>query len=122
MTDEPASELAEASVDTSVPNPQEFASRRELARFLESAVDRLPDEFRAVFMLRAVEQLTVAETADCLDLNPQTVKTRYHRARRLLKAGIRAALTDTLDELYPFAGARCDRIVASVFKRLPKPH
>src|SRR5262249_49329558 len=66
--------------------PENLAIGGEILRVLQTAIDNLPVEFRAVFMLRGVEQLSIAETAAMLDLNPATVKTRFHRARRLLQA------------------------------------
>ncbi|HYG91901.1 MAG TPA: RNA polymerase sigma factor [Azospirillum sp.] len=103
---------------TAASNPEELFAVAELKRLVEQAIDELPDGFRAVFMLRAVEQMSVQETADCLGIPPETVKSRLHRARALLQK----ALSDHLDRLVPtafgFAGERCDRIVAGVLARL----
>jgi RNA polymerase sigma-70 factor (ECF subfamily) len=91
---------------------------RELAVAVESAVDALPDDFRAVFMLRAVEQLSVAETALSLDIPEETVKTRFFRARAHLKEDLASALEAQAPRAFAFDGARCDRIVARVLERL----
>ena len=74
--DEPASDQ---------PDPERLAASGELRRLLEAAVDALPEEFRAVFVLREVEGLSTAETAACLAIRPETAKTRLHRARRMLQ-------------------------------------
>ena len=67
------------------PDPERLAASGELRRLLEAAVDALPEEFRTVFVLREVEGLSTAETAACLAIRPETVKTRLYRARRLLQ-------------------------------------
>jgi RNA polymerase sigma-70 factor (ECF subfamily) len=85
---------------------------------LERAVDGLPEHFRTVFMLRMVEGLDVNETAECLELNATTVRTRLHRAQNLLRAGITKRLEAENGGIFGFAGARCDRIVAAVLARL----
>ncbi len=72
LADDPASDQ---------PGPERRAASGELRRLLEAAVDALPEEFRAVFVLREVEGLSTAEAAACLALRPETVKTRLHRAR-----------------------------------------
>lgn len=100
------------------PDPERLASNSELRKLLESAIDSLPDDFRAVFMLRAVEGMSVAETAECLSTEPATIKTRFHRARDLLKKSLGAELGALMPSVHEFAGARCDRIVAGVLSRL----
>ena len=93
-----------------------------LRQALEQAVDRLPEEFRTVFILRAVEQLSTAETANCLGLNSATVKTRLHRARARLRAELTRRFRREQSHLFEFGGARCDRIVERVLLRLAGFH
>jgi RNA polymerase sigma-70 factor (ECF subfamily) len=100
------------------PSPETVAARTEIRHLLERAIDDLPVEFRAVFMLRAIEQLSVEETAASLDIRPETVRTRFFRARRLLRRALGRELADVLEDTFPFAGARCDRIMAKVLQRL----
>ena len=107
-----------AMMDTRMPNPERQAESAELRRLIESAIDELPDGFRAVFMLRAVEQMSIAETATLLDIRPETVKTRFHRARALMRKTMESRVTGAAEAAFPFAGARCDRIVAKVLARL----
>lgn len=105
------------------PDPEQQTARREMQRILEGAIDALPTSFRPVFVLRAVEQLTVEETAAALGIAAATVKTRFFRARRLLRRHLEAQLGTAAAEAFPFAGERCDRIVAGVFRRLEAlPH
>jgi RNA polymerase sigma-70 factor, ECF subfamily len=99
-------------------NPEGAAMRGQLRSYLESAVGDLPEEQRAVFVLRALEELSVEETARVLDVNPQTVRTRFMRARRRLQSQLQAELKLTFGEMLPFDGARCDRLVARVLERL----
>jgi RNA polymerase sigma-70 factor, ECF subfamily len=100
------------------PDPERLAASGELRRLLEAAVDALPEEFRAVFVLREVEGLSTAEAAACLALRPETVKTRLHRARRLLQEALGGRLLALSPSLFEFDGGRCDRVVARVFRRL----
>ena len=87
-------------------------------QLLEQALDRLPQKFRIVFVLREVEQLSIAETADCLGLNTATVKTRLHRARTRLRADLTQHLERERLQIFDFGGERCNRIVARVLTRL----
>lgn len=98
--------------------PENAAMGGDILRILQTAIDNLPIEFRAVFMLRGVEQLSIAETASMLDIKPATVKTRFHRARRLLQAALHRQLDDLARETYRFEGEHCDRVVANVFEHL----
>jgi RNA polymerase sigma-70 factor, ECF subfamily len=107
-----------AELTFSGPNPEQSVARGEFRRLLESAIDALPDSYRLVFILRGLEEMTVAETADCLDVEPATVKTRYHRARKILQQSLAGLVEATAGEAFPFAGERCDRIVAGVLRRL----
>jgi GTP cyclohydrolase II len=98
--------------------PEETASDRELCALVERAVDALPESFRIVFMLRAVEEMSVAETADCLDIPEDTVKTRLFRARALLQRDLSSQAEAGLSRAFSFLVPRCNRIVAGVFRRI----
>jgi RNA polymerase sigma-70 factor, ECF subfamily len=103
------------------PDPERLAASGELRRLLEAAVDALPEEFRTVFVLREVEGLSTAETAASLAIRPETVKTRLHRARRLLQERLSERLLPLSPSLFEFQGRRCDRIVGRVLAQLPTP-
>ena len=98
--------------------PEHAASGRDLLRILQAAIDRLPEEFRQVFMLRGVEQLSIAETAELLDIKQATVKTRFHRARRMLQEMLHRKLDDVVRDTFPLGGQRCDAIVGAVLTRI----
>jgi len=98
--------------------PEDLAAGGELRHLIEAAVDRLPHGFRTVFVLRAIEQLSVDETAVCLDIEPATVKTRFHRARGLMQQALRGHIEAAGLKAFDFDGPRCDRIVAAVLERL----
>jgi RNA polymerase sigma-70 factor (ECF subfamily) len=85
---------------------------------LEGAIDALPEIYRSVFVLRAVEGLSVAETATCLDVGAETVKTRFHRARSFLRKEIHGRAGVVAADVFPFHLSRCDRVVAAVFRRI----
>jgi RNA polymerase sigma-70 factor (ECF subfamily) len=99
-------------------NPEADVGTREMRRLLERAVDALPEAFRIVFVLREIEQMSVEETARHLDLKPQTVKTRLHRARRLLRSALEKQFGSALQEAYAFDGWRCERLTNTVLRRL----
>jgi len=99
-------------------NPEQQAARGELRAIIEREVEALPAHFRAVFMMRTIEQMSIEDTAACLGIPPETVKTRLFRANRLLRRALRTELEYLFDEAFPFDGARCDRIVATVLARL----
>jgi RNA polymerase sigma-70 factor (ECF subfamily) len=98
--------------------PERNAARAQSLRLIEARIDALPDVFRTVFVLRAMEELTVEETAAALGIPPATVRTRYFRARALLREALARELDLALEDAFTFAGARCDRIVAGVLARL----
>jgi RNA polymerase sigma-70 factor, ECF subfamily len=100
------------------PDPEQRASERELGAALEAAIDTLPDGFRAVFVMRDVEGLSTAETADCLGINEETVKTRLHRARTALRARLLSRAQELLPGTFSFGESRCDRVVAAVLSRI----
>jgi RNA polymerase sigma-70 factor (ECF subfamily) len=99
-------------------DPEAAAARAEVRRLLERAVDQLPATFRMVFVLREIEELSIEETADQLGLRPETVKTRLHRARRLLRQSLDRTLSSAVSEVFPCAGTRCTRITKTVLERL----
>ncbi|MGV8855013.1 MAG: RNA polymerase sigma factor [Devosia sp.] len=99
-------------------DPETEMSRMEVRQLLEQAVDELPALFRAVFVLRDIEGLSIEETAVQLALKPETVKTRLHRARRLLRTAIEAQMSGAFASLFPFDGARCVGMVDRVLARL----
>jgi RNA polymerase sigma-70 factor (ECF subfamily) len=101
-------------------NPEEQALRGEVGRALRSAVDRLPESYRSVFVLRDVEELSTAETAECLELSEEAVKTRLHRSRALLRRDLEGRIRPGLAEVYPFMGQQCDRMVARVMERIER--
>ena len=107
--------------DAAAENPERSAARREIRQLLERAVDDLPEAYRVVFVMRAIEEMSVEETASYLNMRAETVKTRLHRARRLLRKALDAQLSSTLTEAFPFAGARCARIADAVLARLAPP-
>ena len=103
---------------TTAETPESQAIRGELRAMLQAAVDALPDTYRSVFVLREVEQLSTSETAECLELSEEAVKTRLHRSRALLRRQLQAGLGPAIAEAYPFLGIRCDRMVARVLRRI----
>jgi RNA polymerase sigma-70 factor (ECF subfamily) len=99
-------------------NPEADANRAEVRRLLERAVDGLPEAYRTVFVMREIEQMSVDETASQLGIIPETVRTRLHRARRLLRDALREKLGSCLQDAYAFDGERCERMTRTVLRQL----
>ncbi|HXG95281.1 MAG TPA: RNA polymerase sigma factor [Blastocatellia bacterium] len=99
-------------------SPEQQVMTRTMSMVLESAIDSLADAYRSVFMLRDVEGLSTAETAECLDISEEAVKVRLHRARLMLRKTIAKQAGAATAAAFQFAGARCDRIVSRVMERI----
>jgi RNA polymerase sigma-70 factor (ECF subfamily) len=102
-------------------DPAADASRAQMRMLIERAIGALPEPFRVVFVMRDVEECSIEETASALAIRPETVKTRLHRARRLLRSALHENLATALNDAFPFLGPRCDRIVEAVLARLSLP-
>ena len=114
-------DTAEENLNEATPEqPEHAASRAETRRLLEAKIDALPELFRTVFVLRALEEMTVEETAASLDIPAATVRTRYFRAKGLLREALAREVDFAYGDAFAFAGGRCDRIVAGVLARLEK--
>jgi RNA polymerase sigma-70 factor, ECF subfamily len=113
------SETAEGTMNETLPEqPEHAAQRAQARRLLEAKIDELPDAFRTVFVLRAVEELSVEEAAVALDIPEATVRSRFFRARGLLREALSKEIDLAYADAFAFAGARCDRIVAGVMVKL----
>jgi RNA polymerase sigma-70 factor (ECF subfamily) len=100
------------------PTPEASASRNELRDLLEAAVLALPYAYRAVIVLRDVEEMSTAETAEVLSLTDANVKVRLHRAHELLRAELFVRAGANCTQAFVFQATRCDRVVRAVFERL----
>jgi RNA polymerase sigma-70 factor (ECF subfamily) len=110
---------SEASMDPAVTDsPERGALRTETRRLLEKCIDDLPDSFRTVFVLRVLEEMSGEEVASALGIPEATVRSRFFRARGMLRAALARDLDVAFEEAFSFDGARCDRIVAGVLARL----
>ena len=103
-------------------DPECIVAQHQIQGLLERAIDTLPEPFRLALMARAVEGMSIEETAELLGISPETVKTRVHRARALLKEKLEFDIGSALAEAFPFAGERCVRITSLVLERvIPAP-
>ncbi|RWC55033.1 RNA polymerase sigma factor [Mesorhizobium sp.] len=99
-------------------DPERTMAQRQILQLVERATDGLPDVYRTVFMARVIEGLSIEETADLLGVRPQTVKTRLHRARALVRKALDDQIGPVLLDAFPFAGRRCERLTSAVMRRL----
>jgi RNA polymerase sigma-70 factor (ECF subfamily) len=115
----PADYPTEATMEPgATESPENGAIRAETRRLLEKSIDALPEVFRTVFVLRALEEMSGEEVAACLDIPEATVRSRFFRARGMLRAALAHDADLALEQAFSFDGARCDRIVAGVLARL----
>ncbi len=98
--------------------PEPLALRAQIRQQIEARIDRLPDAFRTVFMLRGVEEMSVEEVALVLGIPEATVRTRFFRARSILREGLSRDIDMAIGDAFSFAGPRCDRIVAGVLAKI----
>ncbi|HJV61455.1 MAG TPA: RNA polymerase sigma factor [Albitalea sp.] len=101
--------------------PDKALVRAETRALLERKLDELPEAFRAVFVMRAVEEMSVEETAQCLDIPEATVRSRHFRARSLLRESLAREFDLAERDVFAFGGLHCDRVVARVMARLDAP-
>jgi RNA polymerase sigma-70 factor (ECF subfamily) len=99
-------------------DPERTMAQREIQLIVERAIDELPEAFRTVLVARVIEEMSVEETADLLGIRPETVKTRLHRARGLLKEALEKRVGSVLTDAFPFEGQRCERMTSVVLRRL----
>lgn len=121
LLSDPPSESDEDTMSTLKsprPDPEAQALQGEARALLESAIEALPVTYRSVFVMREVEGLSTAETAECLELSDEAVKTRLHRARALLREELFERAGIAASTAFSFHLSRCDGVVAAVFERL----
>lgn len=105
-------------------NPKQFTSmdpekniiNKELGEVLEKAIDRLPEKYKTVYIMRDIEEMSIAETSECLNISEANVKVRLNRAKEMLRSNINSMYKDA--ELFQFDGVRCDRIVKFVLGKI----
>ncbi len=102
-------------------DPERNMAQRQILQIVERATDALPDVYRTVFIARVIEGLSIDETAELLGIRPETVKTRLHRARGLVRKQLDEQIGPLMLEAFPFAGRRCERLTSAVMKRFGFP-
>jgi RNA polymerase sigma-70 factor, ECF subfamily len=100
------------------PDPEERAVAADLMQHVEAEVAALPEAYRSVLLLREVEGLSTEETADCLEVSTDVVKTRLHRARTMLRDALYRRAGAGLPGIFSFGAQRCDRVVAKVMDEI----
>jgi RNA polymerase sigma-70 factor (ECF subfamily) len=115
----PENEEDGAMLRSQAPDAEHRVYEQEMQGFVESAIEALPEVYRTTFVLREIEGLSVSEVAACLEITPDTVKTRLHRARARLRDELCRRVRTGADDVFPFHLSRCDRVVAAVMGQLP---
>jgi RNA polymerase sigma-70 factor (ECF subfamily) len=106
------------ALESSLPSPERQAVAAQALEILEAAVDALPYGLRSVFMMREIEEMSTAETAECLGIGKDAVKTRLHRARKLLRRDLHSRVGAVSSQAFRFLGASCNRVVSVVMERI----
>lgn len=101
-----------------VDDPEKSLAQQEMLRFVEKAIDLLPQDFRIVFMLRSVEGLSIEETSEILAIKPETIKTRHHRARQFIRGYLEEQSGPLIMESFPFGGESCQRLTEDTIEKL----
>jgi RNA polymerase sigma-70 factor, ECF subfamily len=114
----PEARIIQFPLSSAAGDPEKSMAQREIQRIVEHAIDELPEAFRLVFIARVMEEMNVGETAELLGLKPETVKTRLHRARTMLRDHVEKEIGPIVMDAFPFAGCRCERLTETVLKRL----
>ena len=99
-------------------DPERTTAQRQIIHLVEQATDNLPEAFRLVFVARVIEGMSIEETSELLSVKPETVKTRLHRARQLIRDRLESEIGPILTDAFPFAGRRCGRLTEIVMRRL----
>ena len=121
MPENPEAEIIRFPLNPS-DDPERTMAQRQILGLVERATDSLPDVYRTVFVARVIEGLSIEETADLLAVRPETVKTRLHRARTLVRKALEDEIGPVLLDAFPFAGRRCERLTQAVMRRLGFEH
>ncbi len=114
----PEAEIIQFPSSAANEDPERTMAQRQILQLVENATDALPEVYRVVFVTRVIEGMSVEETAELLRIKPETVKTRLHRARQLVRDQLNKQIGPVLLDAFPFAGRRCERLTAGVLKRL----
>lgn len=114
----PEAEIIQFPQSAASEDPERTMAQRQILQLVEKATDALPEVYRMVFVARVIEGMSVEETADLLRVKPETVKTRLHRARALVRDQLNKQIGPVLMDAFPFAGRRCERLTLGVLKRL----
>jgi RNA polymerase sigma-70 factor, ECF subfamily len=114
----PEAEIIQFPSSTPLDDPERTMAQRQILQLVESATDALPEVYRMVFVIRVIEGMSVEDTAQLLGIKPETVKTRLHRARQLVRDQLNKQIGPVLMDAFPFAGRRCERLTTGVLKRL----
>ncbi|WP_189553531.1 RNA polymerase sigma factor [Mesorhizobium sp. M8A.F.Ca.ET.021.01.1.1] len=117
MPDNPEAQIIRFPLNSN-DDPERAMAQRQILALVERATDSLPDIYRMVFVARVIEGLSMEETADLLGVRPETIKTRLHRARVLLRKALDNEIGPVLLDAFPFAGRRCERLTQAVMGRL----
>jgi RNA polymerase sigma-70 factor (ECF subfamily) len=107
--------------DGASPTPETDLMRTQLRQRLERGIDALPDVYRVVFVMRAVQEMSGEEVATCLAIPEATVRSRFHRARAMLRDALAREVDAAYGDVYAFDGERCERIVRGTLARLDAP-
>ncbi|MGX1930442.1 RNA polymerase sigma factor [Flagellimonas sp. 2504JD4-2] len=94
-------------------NPEKRIIRNEAKQLLENAIDALDIKYRTVYILKEIEEMSINEISDCLNITKANVKVRLHRAKNTLKEKL-YELAASKEDVFGFGFNRCDNITEKV--------
>ncbi len=97
-------------------SPYKISDNKELKELLEMAIDQLPEKYKLVFVMYEIENLSVRETGECLNISESNVKVRLNRARKMLRDHLSSFYKS--EEIFSFNLLRCDVIVNNVLNAI----
>jgi predicted RNA polymerase sigma factor len=112
-----ATRVEATKIDALLRDPEKTAARGQVRELLERAIDNLPAPFRVVFVMRMVEQLSTKDTASALGIPEETVKSRLHRAKKLMREQLQTELGSALTDTFPFQDPRCAEFTDALLAR-----
>ena len=95
-------------------NPENKIIRQEAKQLLENTIDSLDPKYRTVYMLKEVEEMTINEISECLNISVSNVKVRLHRAKSMLKEKLFEKAINK--EIFEFGFSRCDKMTDNVMR------
>ncbi|MEQ9403128.1 MAG: RNA polymerase sigma factor [Cyclobacteriaceae bacterium] len=102
--------------DENQPGPEHRMMQNETKKILEQAIGNLDEKYRSIYIMREIEEMSIAEISDCTGLSGSNVKVRLHRAKSMIRNNLYSLSYNK--ELFEFGFSKCDRLVERVLSSI----